>query len=277
MLLQFKDKKLNLDSPRIMGILNVTLDSFSDGGLYLNTDNALRQAQLMIEQGADIIDIGAESTRAGSDGVSDEIQLERLSHLTRAISSNFDTIISIDTSSPFVMTECVRDGAHMWNDIRALQEDGAVETCAKLGIPVCLMHMQGTPRTMQINPTYDDVVKEVSDFLVQRADVCINHGIKKENIIIDPGFGYGKNATHNYRLLSNLDKLCSLGFVLLSALSRKSMLGYATGIDKPADRITASVSGAVISVLKGASIVRVHDVKETKEALDVAAQVLLNP
>lgn len=269
MILQGVNRTLDLSTPKIMGILNVTPDSFSDGGLYQQVDAALKQASLMCQHGASIIDIGGESTRPGADAVSCAEELERVVPVVAAIAKELDVMISVDTSTPEVMQACVSEGAHMWNDIRALTRPQAVETAAKLGTAVCLMHMQGTPKTMQEQPHYEDVCKEVSDFLLERAQICLQHGIAQERIVLDPGFGFGKTLGANYKLLAHIHKLCDLGYPVLSALSRKSMIGAVTGQEKAHERITGSVTGAVLSVLQGASIVRVHDVKATAEALAV--------
>ena len=209
MKITFKDRTLDLNSSRIMGILNVTPDSFSDGGKYNNTDKALSHAQMMINDGADIIDIGGESTRPGATPVSVQEELDRVIPVVERISKNLDVMISIDTSQPLVMSEAVKAGAHIWNDIRALRLDNALETAAKLSVPVILMHMQGNPKTMQVDPHYDDVTKEVKDFLINRANDAMNAGIKKENIILELGFGFGKSVKHNFTLLDKMDEFVS--------------------------------------------------------------------
>lgn len=274
MQISFNNRILNLDTPAVMGILNVTPDSFSDGGKFNTTPSAFAHAAQMVEDGADIIDIGGESTRPGAKYVSVDEEASRVVPVVREIAHKLDVMISIDTSRPEIIKECVSEGAHLWNDIRALTEPNAVECAAKLHIPVCLMHMQGTPLTMQNNPTYKNVVKEVKNFLLNRVDVCLKAGIKATDIILDPGFGFGKTLEDNYLLLKHLDELCALPYPVLSALSRKSMLGAVLNEPCAALRDNASVSGAVISVMKGAKIVRVHDVKATKEALLIAAKVL---
>lgn len=262
-------RSLDLSSPKIMGILNVTPDSFSDGGKYQSLDAALAQAEKMVQQGASIIDVGGESTRPGADPVSLDEELQRTVPVVEALAQRLDVMISVDTSTPEVMRECVAVGAHMWNDIRALQRPQAVETAAQLGVAVCLMHMQGDPKTMQIQPHYEDVCKEVTDFLLDRAKVCEAAGISSDKIILDPGFGFGKSVDENYQLLQHLDQLCQHGYAVLSALSRKSMIGLVTGQTNPAQRIVGSVAGAVCSFMKGAALVRVHDVAETAQALAV--------
>lgn len=264
-----RGKVLNLNQPAIMGILNVTPDSFSDGGRYNTLSKALEHAETMVREGAVIIDIGGESTRPGAAAVSVEEEIARVVPVVRALSAELDVMISVDTSQPQVMSEAYRAGAHIWNDIRALRLPHALETAASLNIPVILMHMQGQPRTMQQAPHYDDTVREVKDFLLQRAEAALQAGVKKENIILDPGFGFGKSVADNFILLNDLEQLCALGYPLLSALSRKSMLKAACGIESAQERVIPSVAGHLISVMKGASIVRVHDVRQTREALDV--------
>lgn len=271
-MLHAKGRCLDLSTPKIMGILNVTPDSFSDGGKFLGFDQAVAQARLMVEAGAAIIDVGGESTRAGADLVPVEEELRRVVPVVKAIAQELDVMISVDTSTPEVMQECVAAGAHLWNDIRALQRPGAVEMASKLDVAVCLMHRQGDHKTMQIKPTYTNVVQEVTDFLHERARVCEQAGIAKDKIILDPGFGlgFGKNVDENYQLLNNLSKLTQgTDYWLLSALSRKSMIGAATGQSIAADRVVGSVCAAFYSFMQGAHIVRVHDVQETYEALQV--------
>ena len=269
MQISFKNRTLNIDSPKIMGILNVTPDSFSDGGKYNEIDKALKHAECMIKEGASIIDIGGESTRPGASTVSVETELERVIPVVEAICKNLDVMISIDTSQALVMEEAVKAGAHIWNDIRALRLDNALNMAAKLEVPVILMHMQGDPKTMQVNPHYNNVVSEVKDFLLKRADEAMDAGVKKENIILDLGFGFGKSATHNFALLKHMEEFVAFGYPVLSALSRKSMIGAACNIEKASDRVVGSVTGALLSIQKGAALVRVHDVKATKEAFDV--------
>ncbi|MCK0526049.1 dihydropteroate synthase [Anaerobiospirillum sp. NML120449] len=253
-----------------MGILNVTPDSFSDGGKFLGRDQAVAQAALMAEAGASIIDVGGESTRPGADLVPVEEELSRVVPVVEEIARELDVMISVDTSAPEVMEECVKAGAHLWNDIRALQRPGAVEAAARLEVGICLMHMQGDPKTMQINPVYQDVVKEVTQFLRERADVCSKAGIPADRIILDPGFSFGKNLDENYILLNNLSKITEgTDYFLLSALSRKGMIGKVTGQSIAADRITGSVAAAFYSFMQGANMVRVHDVEETAQALAV--------
>lgn len=232
MQISFNNKTLNLDTPKIMGILNVTPDSFSDGGRWNSLDRALAHAEQMVKEGATIIDIGGESTRPGATPVPLDEELLRVIPVVEKISKELDVMISIDTSQPKVMEEAVKAGAHIWNDIRALRLDGALEMAAKLQCPVILMHMLGDPKTMQADPHYEDVVKEVEKFLLDRVDDAIKAGIKKENIILDLGFGFGKSAKHNYQLLDHMQHFVDLGYPLLSALSRKSMIKAACNIEK---------------------------------------------
>lgn len=274
MQISFNNKTLNLDTPKIMGILNVTPDSFSDGGRWNTLDRALAHAEQMVKEGATIIDIGGESTRPGATPVPLDEELLRVIPVVEKISKELDVMISIDTSQPKVMEEAVKAGAHIWNDIRALRLDGALEMAAKLQCPVILMHMQGDPKTMQADPHYEDVVKEVEKFLLDRVDDAIKAGIKKENIILDLGFGFGKSAKHNYQLLDHMQHFVDLGYPVLSALSRKSMIKAACNIKKADERIVGSVAGALLSIERGAQMVRVHDVKETKEAFDVYKALL---
>jgi len=271
-------KILDLSTPRVMGILNATPDSFSDGGQLfaeqnLDIDLALRRAEKMVEDGASIIDIGGESTRPGAKPVSLQEEMDRVIPVVESIHHRLDTIISVDTSSPEVMAEAARVGAGLINDVRALQKEGAVEALARSGLPACLMHMQGEPDTMQDAPQYQDVVEEVLAFLSARIAVCEEAGIKKSDLLIDPGFGFGKTLEHNLFLVKYLDRLQSLGCLVLVGLSRKSMIGKITGSEVD-DRLVGSVVLAMECVSRGASIVRVHDVKETVEALQIHQAVL---
>lgn len=271
MQLSYNNKTIELShkNPLIMGILNVTPDSFSDGGLFNTKEKALEHVKQMIKDGADIIDIGAESTRPFADPVSEEEELNRICEVLDKITQNFDILVSIDTSSPKVIKECVKLGAFMWNDIRALNKENAIQTAVDLQIPVCIMHMQGDPKTMQVNPVYQNVVQEVYDYLVNRAKFLETCGIKREHIILDVGFGFGKSVDDNYKILKNLEIYNDLPYFSLTGLSRKRMIGEATGISKAQDRMVGSVVAAIICAQKGSAILRVHDVKETKEALNV--------
>jgi dihydropteroate synthase len=264
---------LHFDVPAVMGILNVTPDSFSDGGLFVGRDAALRQAEAMARDGAAIIDIGGESTRPGAADVPEQQELDRVLPVVEAVASVIDVPVSIDTSKPAVMRAAVAAGAGMINDIRALRGEGALQAAVDLQVPVCLMHMQGQPRTMQQQPAYTDVVAEVTGFLAERVRTCVDTGLDEELIVVDPGFGFGKLPQHNVELLSNLRQLRSLGRPILVGLSRKSTLGELTGRDV-GKRLPASIAAAVIAVLEGAQIVRVHDVRETVDALRVAGAVM---
>jgi dihydropteroate synthase len=264
---------LAFDVPAVMGILNVTPDSFSDGGRFAGRDAALRQAEAMARDGAAIIDVGGESTRPGAADVPEQEELDRVLPVIEAVVAAVDTAVSVDTSKPGVMRAAVGAGAAMVNDIRALREEGALQAAAELQCPVCLMHMLGEPRTMQQEPEYGDVVAEVTEFLAQRVSACVAAGLADDRIIVDPGFGFGKTPRHNIELLSNLRQLQSIGRPILAGLSRKSTLGELTGRDV-GERLPASIAAAVIAVMQGAAIVRVHDVGETVDALRVAAAVL---
>ena len=256
-----------------MGILNVTPDSFSDGGHFLDTKIAVNHALRMADQGADIIDIGGESTRPGASKVSTEDELNRVLPVIEALNGNIDIPISIDTSKPFVMEKAFDAGATIINDVYALRSEGALEMAASLGADVCLMHMQGNPRTMQKNPKYDDVVSDVKNFFIERIEACSDIGIKLESITLDPGFGFGKNLAHNIALLKNLAEFHEFVVSILAGLSRKSMIGSLLG-DKEVDaRMIGSVTAALIAVENGANIIRTHDVAETKEALTVCRQI----
>ncbi len=251
---------------RVMGVINTTPDSFSDGGRFDTIEKAFLHAQRMIDDGVDILDVGGESTRPGSKYVDQAQELERTIPLIKAIREISDKPISIDTNKPEVMQQAVAAGANIINSIDALRQENALEVAAELGVPVCLMHMQGTPESMQKEPHYDNVVAEVKGFLQQRIDAALEAGIDKSNIMVDPGFGFGKSLQHNLQLLSSLASFQSLDVSLLVGLSRKRMIG--TILDKPVDeRIYGSISTAVIAAMQGADIVRVHDVSETIDAI----------
>ncbi len=255
-----------------MGIVNVTPDSFSDGGKYSQLDLAIEHALELIEQGADILDIGGESTRPNATPVSLDEELKRVIPLIEALAPQVHIPLSIDTYKPQVMRAAIAAGASMVNDVRALQEDGALDVVASAKVGVCLMHMQGMPQTMQIDPQYTDVVNDVQQFLAGRLQDCLNAGIAAERIMLDPGFGFGKTRAHNIRLIQHLERFAELGQPLLVGLSRKSVLGQMTGNDVDA-RLYASVAASVIAAMKGAHIVRVHDVKATVEALKVVSAI----
>ncbi len=254
--------------PLIMGVINVTPDSFSDGGLYLSTQQAIAHARKLIDEGADILDIGGESTRPGSHQVSIDKELKRVIPVLEALADT-NIPISIDTSKPEVMKRAIAAGAFMINDVNALRGPGAFEAVAQDNhVKLCLMHMQGTPQSMQKNPQYKNIVSEVKDFLEQRLHAVMAAGISKDRLIIDPGFGFGKSLQHNLTLLNQLDQLTTLGVPVLAGVSRKSMLGAVTG-NSVDHRIHESIAAALLAVVKGAKIVRVHDVKASKDALAI--------
>ncbi|OOF84190.1 dihydropteroate synthase [Rodentibacter ratti] len=268
MKLYANQKSLDLSFPQIMGILNFTPDSFSDSGKFFSLDKALFQVEKMLNDGAVIIDIGGESTRPMADEVSEQEELHRVVPLVEAVRQRFDCWISVDTSKAIVMQEAAKVGMDLINDIRALQEPNALQVAAELDLPVCIMHMQGQPRTMQIHPQYKDVVQDVLAFLRQRSEECIAVGIKKDNLIWDMGFGFGKTVQHNYKLLQQLSVFCEEGYPVLAGLSRKSMIGAV--LDKPVDeRAIGSATGALIAAQGGAKILRVHDVAATSDALKI--------
>jgi len=251
-----------------MGVLNITPDSFSDGGRFLCADAALRQAEAMVEAGADLIDIGGESTRPGAEPVSDREEIRRVMPVIGAITRRFSVLLSVDTSKPAVMRAAADAGVGLINDVRALRAPGALDAARDTGLAVCLMHMQGEPRHMQDDPRYGDVIDDVRIFLQERVAACRNAGIGSDRLLVDPGFGFGKTLQHNLAILARLTELADLGVPLLAGLSRKSMLGAITG--RPASqRTVASVAAAMIAVQRGAAIVRVHDVAETVDALAV--------
>jgi dihydropteroate synthase len=264
-----RQRELDLSRPQVMGILNVTPDSFSDGGKYQQLSLALRSAEQMLADGATILDIGGESTRPGAAEVSVEEELNRVVPMISEIRSRFDCVISVDTSKAAVMSAAVQVGADMINDVRALQQPKALETAASLQVPVCIMHMQGVPRTMQQAPDYQNVVQQVYDYLLLRAAECQQAGIAAAQIILDPGFGFGKNLAHNYQLLAALDKFVQSGYPVLAGMSRKSMIGQL--LDLPVhERLAGSLACAALAAYAGAQIIRVHDVKETVQAVRVA-------
>jgi len=265
--------QLDLTRPHVMGIVNVTPDSFSDGGKYSSVDLAIEHALQLIAEGADILDIGGESTRPGATPVGLDEELKRVIPVIEALSKVTTVPLSIDTYKPGVMRAAIQAGVDIVNDICALREEGALEIVANSNAGVCLMHMQGTPQTMQVNPQYNDVVTEVKQFLADRVDACLKYGIASERITLDPGFGFGKTTAHNVALIQHLDSFAELGFPLLVGLSRKSVLGRIAGGDEQ-QRLHAGLAASVISVMKGAKIVRVHDVKATVDALKVVAAVM---
>ena len=270
--------QLDLTNPRVMGIVNVTPDSFSDGGKYVATKLAVEHALKLAEEGAAILDIGGESTRPNATPVGLQQELDRVIPVIEALVSQVNIPISIDTYKPQVMQAAINAGASIVNDVRALQEDAglkesALEVVAKSNAGVCLMHMQGTPQTMQVDPQYDNVVNDVIAFLQVRLQACIDAGIAINRILLDPGFGFGKTCAHNIALIQQLERFAVLGQPLLVGLSRKSVLGQMTGNDVDA-RLYASIAASVIAAQKGAKILRVHDVKATVEALKVCTAIL---
>lgn len=264
---------IELDSPSVMGVINVTPDSFSDGGKFLVPDDALQEAGKMVNAGAQILDIGGESTRPGATPVGEQEELDRVIPIIEAIGAEFDVAVSIDTSKPGVMRAAVAAGAAMINDVCALQADGALAAAVELQKPVCLMHMQGQPRTMQAEPRYDNIVDEVIQFLESRVTQCVDEGLGKNLLVVDPGFGFGKTPAHNVELLANLRQLRRIGCPVLIGVSRKSTLGVITGRDVD-DLLPASIAAAVVAVMQGAQIVRAHDVAETVDALSVARRLI---
>lgn len=255
---------------RVMGILNVTPDSFSDGGRFVRLPQAIAQSLRMIEEGADILDIGGESTRPGAAPVSVQEEMDRVIPVVEALARETGTPLSVDTSTPEVMRAAVSAGAALINDVRALRIPGALGAAAATGVPICLMHMQGEPRTMQTSPRYGpDIVDEVTGFLTERIAACEAAGIDRARLWIDPGFGFGKDLSHNLALLAQLDRLSRLGFPLVVGLSRKSMLGQMLDGNDVSERLPASLAGALWAAAQGAAVVRVHDVRATAEALRI--------
>ncbi|MEQ1517206.1 MAG: dihydropteroate synthase [Usitatibacteraceae bacterium] len=262
---------LTLDRPLVMGIVNVTPDSFSDGGKFLARDAAIAHARKLVEDGADILDIGGESTRPGAAAASLNEELERVLPVLEAVVAD-GVPVSIDTQKPAVMAAAIAAGASMINDVNALQADGAVKLCATSNVAVCLMHKQGQPATMQAAPSYEDVVAEVCAFLASRAKACVDAGIANERIVVDPGFGFGKTIDHNFRLLREMRSIAALGYPVMAGFSRKASLGIVTG--RAADeRLAASVTAAILCAQNGATILRVHDVRETVDAVKVLMAV----
>ncbi len=268
----FGDKSLDLSRPQIMGILNVTPDSFSDGGSFSNLDDALFQTQKMLSEGASIIDVGGESTRPGALPVSLQEELDRVIPVVSAIKSRFDVVVSLDTSSAQVMVEGATQGAGLINDVRALTRDNALDAAIGTGLPICLMHMQGSPQTMQQNPDYSAVYNEVISFLLERASICQGLGYDANKIFLDPGIGFGKNLEHNLELINNIDQIASHGFEVLIGASRKSMIGQALNLDVQ-ERLYGTLGAHAAAYSKGASIFRVHDVKPHYEMLELMYRI----
>ena len=266
------NRVLDLSRTHVMGILNITPDSFSDGGRFAQRDLALRHAEAMMLAGATLIDVGGESTRPGARSVSPVEELERVAPVVEAISSELDVIISVDTSTPAVIRETARLGAGLINDVRSLRRDGALDAAVATGLPVCLMHMRGEPTDMQDDPHYTDVVAEVSAFLRERMEQCVAAGIPVDKIILDPGFGFAKTLDHNLSLFKHMEALHALGRPLLVGVSRKSMIGKV--LDKPVDqRLHGALGLAAMAMVKGAKILRVHDVPETVDVVRMIAAV----
>ncbi|PXZ02870.1 dihydropteroate synthase [Gilliamella apicola] len=272
--IRFQNHVMDLSFPQVMGIVNMTPDSFSDGGNYNNLDDAMRRVDHMIQAGATFIDVGGESTRPGAAEVSTNEELDRVIPLVEKIARYFDVWISVDTSKPEVITESAKAGAHLINDIRALTLPGALQAAQKTELPVGIMHMQGDPKTMQNAPHYQqDIYQEVDSFFAEHIKRCVAAGIAREKIILDPGFGFGKTLAHNYRLLATLEKFHHFNLPILVGMSRKSMVGQVLNVP-PKERVLGSVSCAVIAAMKGAQIIRVHDVKETFDAMRIVQATL---
>jgi len=263
---------LDLSTPKVMGILNVTPDSFSDGGQFAVAESAFKQASSMVEQGAAIVDVGGESTRPGALDVSVDEELNRVIPVIEKISRELDVIISIDTSKPEVISAAVQAGASLINDVNALRTDGALDAAVSAKVPVCLMHMQGVPRTMQTDPSYTHVTNDIIDFLNRRIQVCTDAGIHRDQLIIDPGFGFGKTLEQNYQLMRELDRFKKIDSPLLVGVSRKSMIGHILDAEVD-DRLFGSVALETLAVWQGANIIRAHDVAATRDAIKIAVAV----
>ncbi|CAJ1805939.1 Dihydropteroate synthase [Aeromonas jandaei] len=268
-----KGLSLSLERPQVMGILNVTPDSFSDGGHFNQIERAVAHARQMVADGATLIDIGGESTRPGAPDVSEQEELDRVIPVVERLVSECDVMLSLDTSKAVVMREGCQAGAHLINDVRALLEPGSLDAAAEARVPVCLMHMQGQPRTMQVEPHYDDLVGEVKAFFDERIAACLAAGIAREQLLLDPGYGFGKTLAHNYQLLAAQRELLDYGLPLLVGMSRKSMIGNL--LNRPVgERLAGSLACALIGMQHGARIIRVHDVRETMDALRVGWQAM---
>lgn len=275
--MKFASRYLSFDSPKIMGILNITPDSFSDGGRFVQSrsaigesvdvDACLRTAEKMHADGADIIDIGGESTRPGAEKVGSQQEQDRVLPVLEKIAANVDIVVSVDTSNTELIREAANLGAGLINDVRALEKDGALQAAAHTGLPVCLMHMKGNPKTMQDRPQYDSVVEEVSAYLDARISACLGAGIGKDQIILDAGIGFGKSLEHNRSLLQSTETLLAKGFPVLVGASRKSLIGKVLERENPSERLAGSLALAYDQFCRGVSIVRVHDVQETADAL----------
>mgnify|MGYP002176618941 FL=1 len=270
--MKFRDREVKFDNPKVMGILNVTPDSFSDGGQFSTVDAAMRQAESMLNAGATFIDVGGESTRPGANVVSLQEELDRVIPVIESISKQLDVIVSVDTSKAEVMTQAAKCGAGLINDVRALRSDGALDAAihaaTNFNVSVCLMHMQGEPQNMQQRPRYDGVVKEVIGFFEQRIKECTDAGLNYQRILIDPGFGFGKTLDHNYQILKNLHEFKRFDLPVLAGMSRKSMIGelLQRGVNQ---RLAGNIATATIAALAGVAIIRVHDVNETMDAIKI--------
>ncbi|MFM4803580.1 dihydropteroate synthase [Aeromonas bivalvium] len=273
MQLTSKGLSLSLERPHVMGILNVTPDSFSDGGRFHQVEQALAHARQMVADGATLIDVGGESTRPGAPDVGEQEELDRVVPVVARLARELEVMISLDTSKAVVMREACAAGGHLINDVRALQEPGALDAAAAAGVPVCLMHMKGQPRTMQVEPHYDDLLGEVRAFFDERIAACLAAGISRERLLLDPGYGFGKTVNHNYQLLAWQQKLLDYGMPLLVGMSRKSMIGHLLGRSVD-ERLAGSLACALIGMQHGARIIRVHDVRETMDALRAGWMVM---
>ncbi len=273
MILRCGRRQLDLTTPQVMGILNVTPDSFYDGGRYTSLDSALDRAEIMVKEGAAIIDVGGESTRPGATPLSLQEEIDRVIPIVAALCKNFSVVISVDTRTPQVMQEAIRAGASFINDVNALQAEGTLAIVAEQQVAVCLMHMQGEPVSMQQSPYYEDVVHEVKDFLAARVRTCLAAGVAPDCIVVDPGFGFGKSLTHNLQMLNQLEQFRSLELPLLVGFSRKSMVGSVLGLPTE-QRLYGSLALAVLAVTKGAALIRTHDVRPTIEAIKMTMGVI---
>lgn len=274
MILDCGGKPLDLTRPRVMGVLNLTPDSFSDGGAWLDPGRAVAHARAMVAAGAAVVDVGGESTRPGAAPVDEPDEVARVVPVIERLAAELDVPVSVDTSKPGVMRAAVAAGAGLINDVRALREPGALEAAADLGVPVCLMHMLGEPRTMQADPRYDDVVPDIRAFLADRVAACERAGIPRERLLVDPGFGFGKTLAHNTEILARLREFAADGLPVVAGVSRKSMIGALTGEAEPAARVAGSVAAATLAAWFGARLLRVHDVAETVQALAVVGALL---
>ncbi|MGP1871103.1 MAG: dihydropteroate synthase [Arsenophonus sp.] len=263
-----KKMDLEFNHPIVMGILNITPDSFFDGGIYNRYEYALRHTASMVDHGAKIIDIGGESTRPGATEISLQEELDRVIPIIDEVTKRFEIWVSVDTSKAIVMKEAAKAGVHIINDVRALKETGALEAAREIGLPICIMHMLGQPKTMQKISSYKNVVEEVKQYLLNEINRCETAGIKKNNLIIDPGFGFGKNLSHNYQLLAKLNEFHTFGVPILVGMSRKSMVGELLEIPIK-ERLIGSIACAVIAAVHGVHIIRTHDVKETVQAMKI--------